>query len=77
MTDLDALRAKYPHLGFAVYAYTPSGEVTLECITAEGKTFQFQGATLAEAIATGFADDVAPPQPETGNPASADASVFD
>ena len=75
--DLDALRAKYPHLGFAVYAYEAKGPVTLECITAEGKTFQFQGPTLAEAIATGFADDVAPTQPETGFPVSDDASVFD
>jgi hypothetical protein len=67
--DLDALRAKYPHLGFAVYAYDPKGPVTLECITAEGKTFQFQGPTLAEAIAIGFA--------ETDIPVSADTSVFD
>ena len=69
MADLDALRAKYPHLAWAVYAYDPGGPVTLECITAEGKTFQFQGPTLAEAIATGFAEPEEATAPGT--------SVFD
>ena len=69
MTDLDALRAKYPHLGFAAYAFEPGGPVTLECITADGKTFQFHGPTLAEAIAAGFA--------ETEDPAAPGTSVFD
>lgn len=72
MTDLDALRAKYPHLGFAVYAFEPNGPVTLECLTADGKTFQFHGPTLADAIVAGFAEDAEQPQPE-----APDASVFD
>jgi hypothetical protein len=38
---LDDLRAKYPHLGFALYAYTPLGNVTLECLTADGTTYKF------------------------------------
>lgn len=77
MTDLDALRAKYPHLAFAVYAYEPGGPVTLECITADGKTFQFHGPTLEAAIATGFAEEPEPTQPEAGIPAAPDTSVFD
>lgn len=71
MTDLDALRAKYPHLGFGVYALDPAGPVTLECITADGKTFQFHGPTLADAITAGFAEE---PEPEATAP---DTSVFD
>lgn len=75
MTDLDALRAKYPHLGFAVYAYDPLGPVTLECINVEGKSFKFEGPTLAAAIAAAFAEDVEPePQSQPDTP---DASVFD
>lgn len=72
MTDLDTLRAKYPHLGWAVYCYEPGGPVTLECITADGKTFQFHGPTLEAAIAAGFAEDPEPTQPEEAAP-----SVFD
>lgn len=69
MPDFDAIRAKYPHLGMAVYAFTPGGEVTLELLNAEGKTFSFTGATLAEAI------EKFEPTPEP--PAPPDASVFD
>lgn len=68
---LDALRARYPHLGFALYAYKPGGPVTLECMTAEGRTFSFRGTTEAEAILAGFAEDFAPP-PATPPPAPAD-----
>ncbi len=50
MKTLDEVRAKYPHLGVALYAYTPNGEVTLECLSADGKTFKFVGPTEAAAI---------------------------
>ena len=76
MIDLDALRAKYPHLGFAVYAYDPAGAVTLEAITREGKVFTFQGPTLAEAIVAGFGEETEP-QPEPAGSDTAPASVFD
>lgn len=73
MTDFDSLRAKYPHLGFAAYALEPGGPVTLECLTKEGRSFQFTRPTLTAAIAAGFAEEPEPePQPE--EPAT---SVFD
>lgn len=80
MNELDTLRAKYPHLGFALYAYEPGGPVTLECITAEGKSFQFRGATAAAAMAEGFADDLpaAEAHPSAPKPsANPTPSVFD
>jgi hypothetical protein len=72
MTDLDTLRRKYPHLAWAVYAFDPGGPVTLECITADGKTFPFVAPTLAAAIALGFPEDVEPKEP-----AAPGTSVFD
>lgn len=58
VNTLDDLRAAYPQIGFALYAYTPGGPVTLEVHAAEG-VFTFRGATEAEAIAEAF------PQEET------------
>jgi hypothetical protein len=73
MTDFDTLRSKYPHLGFAAYALEPGGPVTLECLTKEGRSFQFTGSTLTAAIAAGFAEETEPdPQPEESA-----TSVFD
>ena len=79
MVDFDTIRAKYPHLGFAVYAYTPADPVTLECMTADGRSFKFEGPTLADAIAAGFGEEEPAPTPETpvAETAPADASVFD
>lgn len=68
---LDHLRAKYPHLGFAVYAYTPGGPVTLECINQDGATFKFSGRTEDEAIRTGFPEEFEPDAP------APDLSVFE
>ena len=62
--DFDALRAKWPAFGFAVYAYTPGEPVTVEAIrhvtTAmpspfsgqilDDETIQTRGASLPEAI---------------------------
>ena len=63
--DFDALRAKWPTFGFAVYAYTPGGLVIVEAIrhttTAvpspfsgqilDDEVIQARGATLVEAVA--------------------------
>lgn len=76
MTDFDTLRAKYPHLGFAAYALEPGGPVTLECLTKEGRSFQFTGSSLGLAIAKGFPEEDEP-TPQTEEPAEAGASVFD
>lgn len=50
---LDELRVSRPTLGFAVYAYTPGGAVTLE-VHDKGEIYSFVGATEAEAIARAF-----------------------
>lgn len=60
-TSLDDLRAANPGLGFAVYAYTPGGPVTLEVLLPSGETYTFLGETMAEAIARAFPP---PPEPE-------------
>lgn len=57
--SLDDLRARYPHLGFAVYAIEPGGPVTLEVHTPDGTVFTTVGPTEAAAIARRF-----PPEPE-------------
>jgi hypothetical protein len=81
MIPFDELRAKYPHLGFALYAYQPDGPVTLECITPEQQTFTFLGATAEAAMAEGFPEDLqvsaSPPAPETSADPTTDKSVFD
>lgn len=74
---LDALRAALPDCGFAVSAYEPGGDVTLEVITPDGQTFQFVGPTEAAVIARalpGAAEPAAPPA-ETVIPAA--SSIFD
>jgi|APThiThiocy_ev2_2_1041544.scaffolds.fasta_scaffold38821_2 hypothetical protein len=54
---LDHLRAAYPALGFALYAYDPGGRVTLEIH--DGKdVFTFSGATEAEVISVAFPESV-------------------
>ena len=78
MIDFDTLRARYPHLGYAIYAYEPNAPVTLECITADGKSFKFTGSTLADAIQAGFPEDSIEPEPAPAEPAATKpASVFD
>lgn len=52
--DLDALRARFPHLGFGVYAYEPDGPVTLEVHVSGGATHSTTRDTLAECIAFVF-----------------------
>lgn len=59
----DELRAAYPALGFAVYAYEPGGGVVLEVIDGQS-VFTFRGLTLAAAVAAAF-----PKAPEPEPPA--------
>lgn len=63
MATLDDVRAAYPHLGVALYAYTPGGAVTLECHAPNGRTFKFTGPTEAAAIKSAF-PELAPQEPE-------------
>lgn len=42
---LDDARRDFPLLGFALYAYEPSGTVTLEIMDAYGSTHTFKGAS--------------------------------
>ena len=80
MISLDALRAKYPQLGFALYAFEPGQPVVLECINQDGRSFKFTGATAEAAMLAGFGDDFAPePMPPTPEPAAPTptTSVFD
>lgn len=51
---IDDLRAKFPHLGFAVYAYKPGGQVTLEIHAPDSEVFTFYGPTLEHAVLAAF-----------------------
>lgn len=62
MSSLDALRARQPDLGFAVYAYEPGGPVTLEVLTPDSATYVWTAPTLDMAIASAF------PEPEVTEP---------
>lgn len=64
MNTLDELRAAYPHLSLALYAYTPGGPVTLECIVNGEVIGKFTGRTEAEAINAAFPDEDETPEPE-------------
>ena len=64
MNRLDDLRARYPKLGFAVYAIEPGKPVTLETHSPDGQVFTFRAATLDAALDKAF-----PPEPP--------ANVFD
>ncbi len=78
MIPFDEIRAKYPHLGFAIYAYEPGKPVTLECITLAGDTFTFLGESALEAMAEGFPEDLPGSAPSPDAVPSADpTSVFD
>lgn len=59
---LDVLRMQNPELGFALYAMTPGGAVTLEVFTPDDQVFSFSGATAADALAAAFPET--PPEPD-------------
>jgi hypothetical protein len=75
MKSLDDVRARYPHVGLALYAYEPGKPVTLECIGADGKTFKFTGRTEADAISKAFDEDDAPSVAPTPSPAPAERGL--
>lgn len=54
MPTLDEFRAAHPDLGFAVYAYTPGGPVTLEIHQPGGAILTVTRDSEAEAIAAAF-----------------------
>lgn len=43
--SIDAIRAAYPHLRVALYAYEPRGAVTLELMAPDDQTFTFTAPT--------------------------------
>lgn len=77
MKTLDDIRAKYPHLGLALYAYEPGKPVTLEVIASDGKTFSWTAPTEEAAIAAAFEDDEAPPAPVIPTTPTTTVNVFD
>lgn len=56
--DLDALRARFPHLGFGVYAYEPGAGVTLEIHMPGGHLHSLSAPTLAGCIAEAFPETI-------------------
>lgn len=65
--SLDSVRAAFPKLGLALYAYEPGGAVTLEVHASDGQTFSFSGATQAAVLARAF-PSLAQPAPEPPTP---------
>lgn len=70
--SIDAIRAAYPHLGVALYAYEPKGPVTLELLAPDGQTFPFAAPTAHEAavkacpeLFAAVAEPAPEPSPET------------
>lgn len=66
----DEARAAFPRLQFAVHAYDPGGDVTLEMI-ADGDVFTFTGETLQIALDRAF------PAPAAAVDVAEPANVFD
>lgn len=64
---LDDIRARYPHLGLAVYALAPGQPVTVETYV-DGQVFAFVGDTVDAALAKAFPEMVHPSCPNTGLP---------
>lgn len=61
---LDDLRRAQPHLGFAVYAYEPGGDVTFEIMAGE-QSFTWRAPTVAEALAMAYPGlAIAAPEPD-------------
>ena len=65
---IDEIRARYPHLGVAVYALEPNGVVTVEVHAPGGWVRSWRGQTAAEAIAQAFPPEAVSPQPSPVEP---------
>lgn len=68
--SLDEARAANPDLGFAIYAMTPGGPVTLEVFDPDGQVYRFDGETETAVLADAF-------PPEQDKPAEQTANIFD
>ena len=56
--SLDEARAANPDLGFALYAMTPGGPVTLEIFDPDGQVYRFDGPAEADVMAQAFPPDI-------------------
>ena len=78
VTAFDEIRARFPHLGFAVYALQPGGPVTLEVLPPEGASFTITRPTEAAALARAFpAPQPEQPQPDVATGPEPAPNVFD
>lgn len=79
MTAFDDTRARFPHLGFAIYAFEPGGPVTLEVLSADGQRFTLTRPTLATALARAFPAPALerPTQPDVTPEPEPAPNVFD
>lgn len=75
--SLDDIRAAFPKLGLAVYAFDPGGPVTLEVHAADGQVFPFEGPSFAAVAARAFPSLTRPPDPPIPEPAPTTTNVFD
>jgi hypothetical protein len=72
---IDAIRAEYPHLRIALYAYEPGGDVTLEVLSSDDQQFTFIASTAEIAVRRAFPELFeAPVQPAAPTP---DINLFD
>jgi len=57
VSSIDELRARFPRFGFALYAMTPGGAMTLEVHdTDSGEVFAFEGPSFTACAARAFPD---------------------
>lgn len=75
-TCLDSLRREHPALGFALYAYEPGGDVTLEVHSVFGEITSFTGSSAATAIEQAF-PTASQPFVVTEEKTPQETSVFD
>ena len=74
---LDDIRARYPHLGLAVYAMAPGQPVTVETYV-DGQIFSFVGDTVDAALTKAFPEmtdigmPISEPEPEAPAPETND-----
>jgi hypothetical protein len=78
VSRLDELRSLRPHLGFALYALDPGGDVTFEVYDGD-QVFTFTGPTSEAAIEKAFPPPVplAPEEPPAPEPPPPTPSIFD